>query len=223
VPTLIVVLFVGIAIGCAVWPWHAERQRRKAMAALARSLGMRFDPGNDDGHDDEYRPFEVFHGGNARSARNTLRGHIDMFGGPRKVVLGDFRYSSGRPPTTFHFSYLIVHPPWSSPTLLVRPEGLSDKVASAFGCDDIDFESEAFSRKYHVHSNDKRFAYDVLRPRMMDLLLAARPPMFELEGGALCVSDGERLWTPAAFRAQMEFVRRFGELWPRHLVKDLVS
>ncbi|MBL8755527.1 MAG: DUF3137 domain-containing protein [Planctomycetes bacterium] len=222
---LIVVLFVGIAIACAGWSWLEERQRREALAALARSLGMHFTPGNDGGHDDEYSLFEVFHGGNERSAHNTLRGHIELFGGSCVVVMGDFRYvfSSGKSRQTFHFSYLIVHPPWSSATLLVRPEGPSDKLLGALGFDDIDFESAEFSRKFHVQSNDKRFAYDVLHPRMMEFLLATRPLMFELEGGALCVSDGERLWTQAAFRAQMDFVRRFGELWPRHLVKDQVS
>jgi hypothetical protein len=224
---LIVVLFVGIAITAAVLSWRAEQQRRLALETLARELGLTFDPGDDSTHDDEYAQFEIFRRGHSRVARNTLRGALELFGRRCDVVIGDFRYKvtsrSGKSSSTrtYHFSYLIVHPPWPSPTLLVRPESLFDKLKGAFGFEDIDFESEEFSRKYYVQSNDKRFAYDVLHPRMMEFLLAARPPMLDLEGGALCVSDGERRWDPAGFRAQLDFVRRFCELWPRHLVKDL--
>ena len=102
-----------------------------------------------------------------------------------------------------------------------QPGGLFDKVAGAFGFDDIDFESSEFSKRFYVKSTEKRFAYDVLHPRMMEFLLAARPPMLDVEDGALCLSDGSRRWQPADFRAQIAFVRQFCDLWPRHLVKDL--
>lgn len=224
---LILVLFVGIAITAAVLSWRAEQKRRAELEALARELGLRFDPGDDSSHDDEYGQFEIFRRGHSRVAKNTLRGTIEVFDRPCRIVLGDFRYkvtrSNGKSSSTstYRFSYLIVHPPWPSPTLLVRPEGLFDKLKGAFGFDDIDFESAEFSRRFYVQSNDKRFAYDVLHPRMMEFLLAERPPMLDLEGGALCVSDGQRRWDPAGFRAQMAFLRRFCALWPRHLVKDL--
>ncbi|MBL8755528.1 MAG: hypothetical protein JNK15_19680 [Planctomycetes bacterium] len=226
---LIVVLIVGIAITAAVLSWRAEQKRRAELEALARELGLRFDPADDSSHDDEYAQFEIFRRGHSRVARNTLRGRLDLFGTACELVMGDFRYkvtrSNGKSSstTTYRFSYLIVHPPWPSPTLLVRREGLWDKVKGAFGFDDIDFESAEFSGKYFVQSNDKRFAYDVLHPRMMEFLLASSPPMLDLEGGALCVGDGSRRWEPAGFRRQIEFVRNFCALWPRHLTKDLGS
>ena len=54
-------------------------------------------------------------------------------------------YIVGKPPVrttrTHRFSYLIVHLPFSGlPDLLIRPEGVFDKMAGAFGFDDIDFE-----------------------------------------------------------------------------------
>ena len=74
-----------------------------------------------------------------------------------------------------------------------------------------------------VLSPDKRFAYDVLHPRMIEFLLANEPPLLEVEDGALCISDGERRWDPDDFRRHVAFVQRFCELWPRHLVKELQS
>jgi hypothetical protein len=55
----------------------------------------------------------------------------------------------------------------------------------------------------------------------MEFLLAERPPMLDVENGALCLSDGDRRWDPPGFERQIAFVRRFAELWPRHLIKDL--
>jgi hypothetical protein len=39
----------------------------------------------------------------------------------------------------------------------------------------------------------------------------------------MCVTDGSRLWEPEDFRARLDFVRRFCELWPRHLLVDLAN
>lgn len=227
---LVVVGFVAVlAIGItgAVLAHRAEQRRREELQALADELELEFDPSEDSGHDEVYGQFEIFRRGHSRVAKNTLRGSLGLFGRRCPAQLGDYRYkvTSGsgknRSTRTYRFSYLVVHPPWPSPTLLVRPEGLFDRVKGAFGFDDIDFESADFSRAFWVQSSDKRFAYDVLHPRMMEFLLERRPPMLDLEGGALCVSDGERRWSPDEFRAHVEFVRAFCELWPRHLLADL--
>ena len=225
---LLVFALVAVVAGVVgYYARRAEQERQRALAALAAELGLRFDPEHDSDHDDHYAQFEIFRRGHSRVAKNTMTGTLGLFGRPCAVRCGDFRYkvtrSNGKQTTTttHRFSYLIVHPPWDTPPLLIRPEGLFDKVAGAFGFDDIDFESSEFSKRFYVKSTEKRFAYDVLHPRMMEFLLAARPPMLDVEDGALCLSDGSRRWQPADFRAQIAFVRQFCDLWPRHLVKDL--
>lgn len=204
-----------------------EKKRREDLAALASKLGLRFDPNHDSSHDDEYAQFEIFRRGHSRVAKNTLTGAVELFERSCRLVMGDFRYkvTSGtgkdRRTTTYNFSYLIVHPPWHTPPLLIRPEGVWDKLKGAFGFDDIDFESDEFSRKFYVQSSDRRFAYDVLHPRMMEFLLQTSPPMIDVEGGALCLSGGRRRWEPARFESAMDTVRGFCERWPRHLLKEL--
>jgi len=224
-------VFIGVAVlvvvAIAIVGWRMEKKRQEALAALAQQLSLRFDPGVDHGHDDEYAQFEIFRRGNSRVARNTLTGTIELFDQPCRLVAGDFRYKTtsgtgkNRRTTTHRFSYLIVHPPWRTPPLLIRPEGFFDKVKGAFGFDDIDFESAEFSRRFYVKSSDKKFAYDVLHPRMMEFLLAEQPIMIDIEGGALCLSDGSRRWDPQRFRDEIGFVARFCEHWPRHLLRDL--
>jgi len=226
-PFVLFGLFAVVAVVAGWFSWKADQERLRALEALATDLGLRFDPHPDSTHDDDYAQFEIFRRGHSRVARNTMRGELELFGRACRVCCGDFRYkvttSNGKSSSThtYNFSYLIVHPPWNTPPLLVRPEGVFDKLKGAFGFDDIDFESDEFSRKYFVKSSDKRFAYDVLHPRMIEFLLHTKPLMLDIEAGALCVSDGSRRWDPAGFRQQIEFVRKFCELWPRHLVKDL--
>jgi len=228
---MVYLIVLGVAlVGVLAYLGHLqEKKRREALTALAADLGLRFDPSQDSSHDDEYAQFEIFRRGHSRVAKNTLTGTVELFERACRLVMGDFRYkvTSGsgknRSTTTYNFSYLIVHPPWQTPPLLIRPEGVWDKLKGAFGFDDIDFESDEFSRKFYVQSSDRKFAYDVLHPRMMELLLAIRPPMIDIEGGALCLSGGHRRWEPDQFEGAIDTVRQFCEHWPRHLIKELES
>lgn len=227
-PVLVIVLIV-VLLGVLVWwSWLQAKKRREALAALAARLGWRFEPGKDSLHDEEYAHFEIFRRGHSRAAYNTLWGDLELGGGRWPAKAGDFVYrvtsSSGKSTTThtYRFSYLIVHLPWAGlPDLLVRREHAFDKLAGAFGFDDIDFESEAFSRRFHVKSPDKRFAYDVLHPRMMELLLSADPAAVDIEHGRCCLSDGRSPWKPEGFLSRIDFLRDFFEAWPKHLTAEL--
>jgi len=226
---VLLIVAAVVLVGFAAWAGvRAAKQRREALAALATSLGWSFDPSSDTRHDNEYSHFEIFRKGHGRRAYNSLRGVLEIDGRRWDAKAGDYLYkvtSSNGKTTTTHthrFSYLIVHLPFGKvPDLLIRREGLFDKLAGAFGFDDIDFESEEFSRRFHVKSPDKRFAYDVVHPRMMEFLLGERPAMLDIERGRCCLSNGSSRWKPEEFRANIETLRRFFDLWPEHLVSDL--
>lgn len=228
----VVLIIVGaVLVGLAIRAgWVAAKKRREALGALAGSLGWSFDASRDDRHDDQYAHFEIFRIGHSRVAYNTLSGEMEVNGESWPAKAGDFQYqvttSNGKTTTTatHRFSYLIIHLPFAGlPDLLIRREGIFDKLAGVFGFDDIDFESEEFSRRFFVKSPDKRFAYAVIHPQMMEFLLAARPPAVDIERGRCCISDGSSLWKPEEYRANMDMLRKFLELWPEHLVADLES
>ena len=235
-PVLVILVFlvlVGIAIAGAIAAQKAAQARRDALAALANELGFRFDPSNDADHDDEYAQFEIFRRGHSRSAYNTLTGDIDPAGpdaglAPLPVKMGDFTYkvtsSNGKTTTThtYHLSYAILHLPYANvPNLLIRPEGMFDKLAGVLGFDDIDFESAEFSRRFHVKSGDKKFAYDVCHPRMMEFLMNAKPPTIDIEHGRCCLFSGGKRWEPAEFRQALSWANAFFEQWPDHVAKQL--
>ena len=223
---IVAVLLVGGVV--AYLGYLAEKKRREAMAGLAARLGWYFDPSKDRSHDEEYAHFEIFRRGHSRAAYNTLTGDVEIDGRRWAAKMGDFIYKvtrhTGKTTTTqtYRFSYLILHLPFTSvPNMLVRPEGMFDKLAGAFGFDDIDFESAEFSRRFHVKSSDKRFAYDVIDPRMMEFLMAGDPPTVDIEFGRCCLSDGRRRWEPDQFERQLAWARAFFDRWPDHVTARL--
>lgn len=229
IPAVAIIIAVALLIGAVGYlSWLAEKKRREALAALAAEMGWRFDPRTDRSHDDEYANFEIFRKGHSRAAKNTLTGDLEIAGRRYRGKMGDFRYkvTSGsgedRRTRTYRFSYLIVTLPFPGvPDLLVRREGLFDKVAGFLGFGALAFESEEFSRRYHVSSPDRRFAYAVLDPRMIEFLLDTDPPTLDIEEGRLCVSDGKTRWEAEEFPRRVGWVRSFFEHWPQHVKVDL--
>jgi hypothetical protein len=227
-------LFILIPVAIAVvglvfyFSWKAEKQRREALAALAARLGWHFYPQRDRQHDDEYAHFEIFRRGHSRAAYNTLIGSVEIDGRAYPAKMGDFIYKvtrhtgKGSHTRTYRFCYLILHLPFAGvPDLLVRREGFFDKIAGAFGFDDIDFESAEFSRRFCVKSPDKKFAYDVIHPRMMEFLMAGDALGVDIERCRCCISDGKRRWTPEQFEPKIAWVKQFFELWPDHVTASL--
>jgi hypothetical protein len=225
---IVFILIIGVVIAGAYFAHLAAKKRREEMAALAAELGWQFDPSHDGSHDEQYSHFEIFRRGHSRNAYNTLTGLLTIDDRQCPAKMGDFTYkvTSGsgknRRTTTYRFSYLIVHLPFNGVAdLLIRPEGMFDKIAGAFGFDDIDFESAEFSRRFHVKSPDKRFAYDICHPRMMEFLMQTNPPAVDIEHGRCCMSDGSKRWEPAQFRAMLRWIEKFFHHWPGHVTQEL--
>ena len=212
---LIPIIIALVAAG-AYWSYLQQKKRREALDALAGQLGWQFTAERDYDHDDQFAHFEIFRHGHSRFAYNTLRGSLEVDGRTWPAKMGDFHYkvtsSNGKTTTThtYRFSYLILHLPFARvPDLLVRREGMFDALKSMMGFDDIDFESAEFSKRFFVKSPDKRFAYDVIHPRMMEFLLDRDVPTIDIENGRCCISDGKHTWSPEEFRSRLEFAGRF--------------
>lgn len=222
-----IVVVALIAVG-AYYSHLQQQQRRQELSTLADQLGWRFDPGKDYSHDDRFSQFDQFRKGHSRYAYNTLSGVLQLGNRACPAQLGDYHYqittNNGKSSSTrtYRFSYALIQTPYlASPSLRIRTEGYFDKFAGLLGFDDIDFESAEFSDRFHVKSSDKRFAYDVVHPRMMEFLLAESPPTLEIERGYLCLHRGNRCWTTADIRDCLDWTERFFALWPAHVVNSL--
>jgi hypothetical protein len=230
---LVIAAVVILVIVGAYYSHKAAQQRIAELAQLAAMRGWQFDPEKDYSHDERYGHFSSFASGTNGYAYNTITGTVEIADAAWPMQMGDFHYqttstttdSKGNTRTQTHhhyLSYLVVRTPFGeTPTLFIRREGFFDKVAGMLGFDDIDFESAEFSRKFVVKSGDKRFAYDVVHPRMMEYLLGGEPPTIDLQRGECCFTDGERCWSVVEFEGRLAWAAEFFANWPRHVVGQL--
>jgi len=100
--------------------------------------------------------------------------------------------------------------------MFIRPEGAREQLAKAVGHHDITFESDEFNRQFYVEAKDKKFAYDVITPRVMQLLVANRKWNVDLFGRSIVVYDGRSLGTDEMKEA-VEFAQQFLALMPDYL------
>jgi hypothetical protein len=216
---LVLILIVGLVVAGAIAAARAARKRREALAQLAARLGLRFEPDNDYALSEDFEFLNKLRQGSNRYAFNQLSG--DYRGHEVKVFDYHFEtYSSdskGRRQTHHHYcSFFMLRLPRSFPEVTVVREGLFSKIAQALGYDDIDFESAEFSRKYCVRSPDKRFAYDVCHPRLIEYLLANPDLTLEIEGPVLALAFPSRL-QPEQTESNLERLVALRELLPAYL------
>ena len=218
------ILLLVLLGGALLWALSiGERKRREELEAVARRLGLDFDPRVDR---TIHRAFghSIFKSGRSRKATNNFSGTMTIRGYPVEVRMADYQYETGggKSHQTHRLSFACFLLPFiGTPDLLIRKEGLGDKVLGGLGFDDIDFESEEFSRRFWVTSSDKRYAYDVVHPGMMDFLLRGPTPRAEIVGDVCLVLEGSGRWDPDTFEGAAGWFGEFLQRWPPHLIEQL--
>jgi hypothetical protein len=137
------------------------------------------------------------------------------------VVFFDYHYTtgSGKNRSDHRFSAAVIGSPIRLKPLRIRREGFADRVMDFLGFDDIDFESAEFSRKFHVKSPDRRWAYAVIHQQMMEYLLGA--PEFHVQFGRGEIMVWlERTLKPPEFEAAANLAQGMLERLPEYLVRQ---
>jgi hypothetical protein len=216
---LIIVGFIALIVVVGILGYISAQKRREAMATLAARLGLHFDPNKNWDIAQRYSFLEKLRSGSNRYAFNIMEG---LYQG-HDVSLFDYHYethstdSKGHRHTHHHYiSFFILHLSASFPEMIIGPEGFFSKIAQAIGYDDIDFESHEFSRKFCVRSADKKFAYDVCNPRMIEYLLSNTDLTIEIEGDALAVSLSSRL-SPEGIEPNLNRLITLRSLMPEYV------
>jgi hypothetical protein len=222
---LIFIAFSTAAIIAAYAMYESELRRKAELTQIAAVRGSPFDASKDESHYPRYGHFSIFTQGQSRYAYNTIRGALDVEGESWPVQFGDYHFETieldGKEPKPRNhaLSYVLLETPYLGlPDLYIRPKGLFEKAADLRGFEEINFESAEFSNRFSVKSRDKRFAYDVLHPRMLEFLLDGPPLTIDFKRGQCCLSMGERRWSVAEFEAVLDWTSEFFALWPRHVI-----
>lgn len=171
------------------WTFHGRNQdRRDDLQALAAKLGFDgYEPERDEGFVMGWGFLSRLSRGDDRYAFNVLRGKYHE----QQLFVFDYHYrvGSGDDKQDCYGTMLMLVTRESFPQVTISPEKLRDKFAVAFGVgDEIQFESVEFSRNFSVRSKDKKFAYDVCTPQMMEYLLAQRDLNLEIQGPVISLA-----------------------------------
>jgi hypothetical protein len=170
----IFVLFGLIALGAAYLAYYLRKKRRQELEAMALQLGLEFSA--EDPFGCLSYPFALLARGDGRGTENV------MWGVWQGMPLREFDYwyyeestdSEGNRSRSYsRFSCAVTEIEAACSHLVVDRENLFTMIADHIGLRDIEFESEDFNRAFNVKSKDRKFANDILDPRMMRWLLAA--------------------------------------------------
>lgn len=221
VPLLIA--FVALVIFGIVQGARAKKRTLAQKARLARRMGCRFD------EDDPFRlaarferTFSTLTTGDNRYAFNVITGEWDdlpvwIFDHHHETTSTD---SKGNRSTSHHYAaYIVLRHDFESAQLEVRREHLFDGIGALFGFNDIDFESEEFSKRWLVKADDRKFAYALFDPQMIEYFLSLDRFTLSLrqEWGLYRVEKGT---SALQIRQSLRRIEGFLERIPRFVRKD---
>lgn len=220
---IVVFAIVAIILGL-IWSARLKEKRRKELSGWAQVNGLKFLPDPDHSIGFRYQFFKALQRGDNRYAYNIMQG----IPGKRLVCAFDYHYethsrgSKGQRQTHHHhFSALVVDAALPLKPLFIRPEGLFDKVTEFVGLDDIDFESAEFSRKFFVKSPDRRWAYDVLHQKTMELMLSYPRFHLEFQGSRVMAYYDRKTFSAGEFESALRLVNGILDNLPESVVRDL--
>jgi hypothetical protein len=215
----IFILVAAAIIAGVVYSAIATRKRREAMFLLATQLGLNYSQQRNTALPAEFRFLNRLAQGSNRYAFNVLSGNYRG----HDVLAFDYHYETysnnskgGRRTHHHYFSCFILRLTIDCPELLITREGWLSKIAQALGYDDIDFESAEFSRKFCVRSKQKRFAYDICNPQMIEYLLDNDDLSIEIESRALALMFSKCL-APEEIARNLERLCAVRERFPDYL------
>jgi hypothetical protein len=195
------------------------RRRRREIARLAARLGLHFDPAPRYYLPAQLPQFGLVGGAGWVEINNLVHGRV----AGHQVMAFDCRPKASRPRDLAYlcsprgerelcaaarhvsfpsaagmensFSAAAVILPAPCPHMMIRPEYLMDRLAAAVGLGDLDLERDDFNRKYYVKARDRRLAYAILTPAVMELLMGPERITLEFAGNAVILWNGRR-WRP---------------------------
>ncbi|MBX3117742.1 MAG: hypothetical protein KF784_01655 [Fimbriimonadaceae bacterium] len=199
------IIFGLILILSMMYAKKKAEERRVAMFELAGRLGLQFMPYGLSREESGSGFFEQMLGFGVSSADRFLDGldGFEPFGkgygrdvsslliGRREGVdwfIFDYEYKEDTrrddkvETTTYRFGVAAVRIPMMLPGLRMSPETFADRVMEKLGRHEIEFESAEFNKRYFVQCNDRRAAYDLIHPRMMEYLLTVPARDWQIAG-----------------------------------------
>jgi len=201
---LLIVAVLSILVLLMVLAVLQKRRRREGFAKVAHELGFSFAEKLDPLVESALRTIDLFAAGTDHKTANVMQGKS---GSVTATVL-DFTYmkntagQSGKPIYKVQTIAILWTDELELPRFSLHPEGLHDKVASALGQQDIDFDSHPrFSGRYHLTGGNEQAVRQLFSKEVLDYF-EAHPGLWveTLHGHVVVYRRGKRV-APKAIRS----------------------
>jgi len=182
-------LFIGgiiFLIGGGIWySFHAAKKRREAFVEVAESMGLVSSPDGDPELLDRFGTFKLFSQGRSRKMKNVIQGDS----GEVKIAIFDYQYTTGsgkQQHTHLQSVVSLQSAEIQCPDFTMRPEGMFDKIGSALGFQDIDFETHPnFSRMFVLKSSNEPAIRAYFTPAILEFFETKKGISVEAASGSL--------------------------------------
>jgi hypothetical protein len=166
-------VLLGLGGLCSIFAAYRARRRRDTFRSGAAAYGWTYAATDWMVLSEFSRSGGIFSRGHKHRVRNVVSGVHDG----RDFVAFDFTFTTTttrdgkKRSQAHHYGVVALDVQATFPRLRVTPEGIFGRLVGAVTNTDIEFESDAFNQAFTVNCTDRKFATDVLHPRMMELLL----------------------------------------------------
>jgi len=180
-------LLIGlVGVGIAVWVTKLyEKKRTETLAVVAEELGMVFSAEQDHQLLSALQAFPLFNKGRAREMKNVMTAETE----DTKLAIFEYKYTTGggKNSQTHKFTLAFMQrATLQLPHFTVRPEGFLDRMGSAMGFQDIDFEEHPeFSRSFVLQGENETAIRAFFDKRIKDLFVGKRDALVEAGGNMM--------------------------------------
>jgi len=177
-----VVLFIG---GGLIFSIIYEKRRKQKLKEIADEMGLTFAPDGDPHLLARFSDFKLFNVGRSRRMKNLIQGDS----GEVKLAIFEYKYTtgSGKNSKTRHQSVVSLHSPnLVCPDFTIRPESFLDRIGSALGFQDIDFDDHPeFSNKFVLQGSNEQQLRQYFNRETLDFFTNRPSICVEAQSGTL--------------------------------------
>lgn len=187
--SLLPILVIGVIaalIGTGIlYSYYAAKKRREELMQHAESMGLTFIPDGDADLLDRLSVFKLFNQGHSRKMKNLIQGDS----GEVNIAIFDYQYTTGggkNQQTHLQSIVALQSNQLVCPDFTMRPERMFDKLGSALGFQDIDFEShQMFSSSFVLQGSDEAAIRKYFDQSVLDFFSAKPGISVEAQTGTL--------------------------------------
>lgn len=187
-------IIFGAVIIIAIVGWYRQKKRREALQQLCRQNGWHYERRNDRWASGMRDYYPLFRRGFGRRCTNV----VTIPNEPAQTTLFDYRYKErtgsgkNRSTTTYRYKVALSRLPAPLPALSIDSENVLTRLAGSFGFTGLETESEEFNSRFRVSADDRRTAFAILNPRMIEFLMDQELEDWEIVGDWLLIASRGR-------------------------------